>query len=69
MKKEELIKAIQENIAINRMIHRIGSHSDDYGGESDYPCDCDNEKKKYKIEALEAIKMKLEAIKMKIENL
>ena len=24
--------------------HRIGSHSDDWGGESDLPCDCDTGK-------------------------
>jgi len=23
------------------MTHRIGSHSDDWGGDSDLPCDCD----------------------------
>ncbi len=27
------------------MTHRIGSHSDDWGGDSDLPCDCDTRKK------------------------
>jgi hypothetical protein len=59
MNKETIIKAIDENIQIHRMTHRIGSHSDDYGGESDYPCDCDEKERKGAIEALEALKIKL----------
>ena len=59
MKKEDIIKAIDENIAIYEMTHRVGSHSDCSGGEDDYPCDCDKERNKYAIEALEALKLKI----------
>jgi hypothetical protein len=59
MNKEKVINAINENIKINQMTHRIGSHSDDYGGESDYPCDCDEKERRYKVEELQALKMKI----------
>lgn len=52
----EMREAIDENIKINQMTHRVGSHSDDYGGESDYPCDCDNIERGHRISELESIK-------------
>lgn len=30
--------------ALKAGIHRIGSHSDDYGGEADMPCNCEIKK-------------------------
>lgn len=57
--KESIILQIEENINIEKMTHRIGSHSDDYGGESDFPCTCDNEKRKHSIDALESLKIKI----------
>lgn len=34
--------------------HRVGSHSDDYGGESDYPCYCNKDKFPTLSELIEA---------------
>lgn len=56
---EEEEKAIDENIRLNQSTHRIGSHSDDFGGENDYPCYCDEKERAHKIEALESLKKKL----------
>ena len=56
---EEVEEMIDDNIKINKIKHRVGSHSDDYGGESDYPCDCDTKEREYKIEALESLKKRL----------
>lgn len=56
---EEVREAIDDNIRIEKMTHRVGSHSDDYGGESDFPCDCDELERKYKISALEGLKIRL----------
>ena len=52
-------KAIDENIAISRMTHRVGSHSDDFDGANDYPFDCDEEKRETEVEALSNLKTKL----------
>lgn len=54
--EERTVKVINEHINIEQRTHGIGSHSDDYGGESDLPCDCDEKERNYKISALESLK-------------
>lgn len=64
-KQETIAKVremVEENIMIEQRTHRIGSHSDDWGGDSDLPCDCDEKERKHKIEALESLKNKLKGI-------
>ena len=64
---EGIIERVEEICELHKNIeertHRVGSHSDDYGGESDYPCDCDNEKRWHKIEAISSILYALQALK------
>ena len=64
---EGVIEKVEEICELHKNIeertHRVGSHSDDYGGESDYPCDCDNEKRWHKIEAISSILYALQALK------
>jgi hypothetical protein len=57
---EECLKSIDENIRLSQGTHRIGTHSDTSGGEDDYPCDCDKERRKSEIYALECLKKKIE---------
>lgn len=45
--KEELAQQLKDagfpGIKIGEYFsHRVGSHSDDYGGDSDYPCHCND---------------------------
>jgi len=61
----EVMKSIEENIVISQRTHRVGSHSDDYGGESDYPCDCDEKEKQIEKEVLESLKIKISIITKK----
>lgn len=57
--RAEYVRIIDDSIRIEKMTHRVGSHSDDYGGESDYPCDCDEVERKHKISALESVKKRI----------
>lgn len=55
----QIIEEIDENIAITQRTHRVGSHSDDYGGDSDLPCDCDKEQVEHQVSALKSLKQKI----------
>lgn len=52
---KELKNAGFPNIRIGDYFeHRVGSHSDDYGGDSDYPCYCNQDKLPTLSELIEA---------------
>lgn len=56
---EEIIQKLKDagfpNIRIGEYFaHRIGSHSDDRGGESDYPCYCNKDRLPTLSELIEA---------------
>ena len=49
--------------------HRVGSHSDDYGGESDLTCDCDNEERRIKLETLNSVKIRINKLLQSLSTL
>ena len=59
---QKCIDACDDNIKIEQRTHRRGAHSDDFGGEADYPCDCDEKERRYKIDALTSLKKRLQAL-------
>ncbi len=59
---EAVNRAIDENISISQSTHRIGQHSDDWGGSSDELCECDRKEKDHQISALESLKKKLSVV-------
>jgi hypothetical protein len=52
---EEVEKCVERLIKYTDWKHTIGSHSDDRGGESDYPCDCRKDEIRYQTEAYKDI--------------
>lgn len=66
---EMAIKAIDENISMSQHRHRIGAHSDDYGGESDYLCNCDEKERQITKSTLESLKIKISLLKDPVEGI
>lgn len=66
-REEAVEEAIWEVEAIERIernfTHTVGSHSDDRGGESDYPCECLKESKQGALGVISALKVRLTALK------